>query len=77
MVLYQVDAWLLLCVTLCSMPRCVLLRCGRVLRMAHEVLVTPSLSMVPRLTPSPNDLHRVLLRIDIENVQVNCWCMRQ
>ena len=41
--------------------------------MAHEVTVSPSLSMRVSLRPSPDDLFRLLLRLDLTNLQV-CSC---
>lgn len=39
--------------------------------MSHSVVVAPLLQMSAALMLSPHHLHRLLLRLDIENVQVN------
>ena len=42
----------------------------RVLRMAHSVTVQPALSVRAALTPCHTDLQCLLLRLDLENLQV-------
>lgn len=42
----------------------------RCLRMVHSVVVQPALLVRATLGPSPTDLCRALLRLDLENQQV-------
>ena len=47
----------------------------RLLRMTARYDVQPALNVTPTLTPSHQDLHKHLLRLDLDNTQVVPACL--
>ena len=48
--------------------------CHRCLRLSHGVTVLPALSATPVLRPSANDLHSLVLRLQLTNLQAQHLC---